>query len=268
MFKLYLKKNDASITAPWGGFMKFYDIFLKQIKGKSLITWISLLFNALMVALSFYYFGEDKKGLPNIILYPLIVSYIFTLVIQYVCDSYEHLLKPTGVAPQEILTTFYNSLEFEDSDVKMTLYKVLDKPYGKKEIHLIAKLSKGEILNGPMNTFYSRSHLINAINFSGNFKYFELDEESHTGKILDNIGFSPSFIESYSKIPKYWYFQLLKEDRTHNLKLVLVIESLKPIRYLKSQDAGYLDVNDNESAEVLYNKIDDSQLLNSILNTK
>ena len=156
-------------------------------------------------------------------------------------------------------------MEFEDGDVRITLYKVLDKPIFKRELQLLGDHSRGEILKIPMEDFYYKKHLIKAINNGESFKYFELDEVGHTGQLHDNIGFSESFIESYSEIPKYWFFQKLTTNRENNLKLILIIESLRPITYFKSEEEGYCNIYDKQTAQGLSNKISANQLLDPII---
>lgn len=245
--------------------MKFFNCFFKQLWGKSIISWIWYCLNSLIAILSFYYFGEDKKGLPNYILYPFIFLFIVTMVINFICESYDEIKNRTWVNPQEILITLYNSMEFKDSDVRITLYKVLDKPIFKRELQLLGDYSRGEILKIPMEDFYSKKHLIKAINNVESFKYFELDEVGHTGQLHDNIGFSESFIESYSEIPKYWFVQNLRTIREKHLKVVLIIESLRPITYFKSEAEGYCTICDKQTAQGLSNKISASQLLDPII---
>ena len=69
------------------------------------------------------------------------------------------------------------------------------------------------------------------------------------------------------KIPKYWFYQLFK-TRKHEVRLVLVIESVKPIKYLDTEYGVTKDVLKMEDAKELYNFIKESMLLESLIHGK
>ena len=70
-----------------------------------------------------------------------------------------------------------------------------------------------------------------------------------------------------NKIPKYWFYQLFK-TRKHEVSLVLIIESVQPIKYYDTTYVETKKVSNKEEAKKLYNFIKESMLLESLIHTK
>ena len=82
-------------------------------------------------------------------------------------ELYERKKRVSFVNPEEILNSLYSYLNFTRDDVKLTLYKVLDK--GKEESKRIQKLGQiahGKAIEIEMEDYYPIDHLDSAIHHS------------------------------------------------------------------------------------------------------
>lgn len=248
----------------------------KKFLGISIISWFTIIFEFIIFGLTIFYFGKNndlkEKGLPDWVVYLLVVFLLVFEVYKLYLEFYENRIRDSFVNPEEILNSLYDYLGFDRGDVKLTLYKVLDneKNYKSKGVQKLGQIVDGKAIEIEMKDFYSTDHLYSAIKHTPNYDYFEVRNITNPdfSQFRKKIGFSESFMKLYpNKIPKYWFYQVFK-TRRHEVRLVLVIESVKQIKYFDSAYEQMVSVSNLEEANGLHNYINDSMLLNSLINEK
>ena len=249
---------------------------LKKFKGIRIITWFNVIPEIVISVLTIFYFGKNndlkEKGLPDWVVYLLIFCLIAIVISKIYLEIYENRIKPSFVDPEEILNSLYKYLNFEHDDVKLTLYKVLNngEKHKSKGIQKLGQIVHGKSIEIKMDDFYSIDHLDSALQHTPDYDYFEVKNISNPdfSQFKERIGYSESFMKLYTKkIPKYWFYQLFK-TRKHEVRLVLVIESVKPIEYLDTEYGETRIVSNMKTAGDLYSFIKLSMHLESLIHTK
>lgn len=250
--------------------------FLKKFIGIRIITWFNFIPEIGITALTIFYFGKNndlkEKGLPDRVVYFLILCLILIAICKLYLEFYENRIKDSFVDPEEILNSLYKYLNFEHDDVKLTLYKVLNDGEKRKSkgIQKLGQIVHGKSIEIEMDDFYPRYHLASAIQHSPDYDYFEVRNITNPdfSQFKERIGYSESFMNLYTnKIPKYWFYQLFK-TRKHEVSLVLIIESVQPIKYYDTTRVETIKVSNKEEAKKLYNFIKESMLLESLIHGK
>lgn len=251
--------------------MKKY--FLKKFIGIRIITWLNVIPEIVISTLTIFYFGKNndlkEKGLPDLAVILLILFFIAIVIYKIYLEFYENTIRASFVDPEEILNSLYKYLNFEHDDVKLTLYKVLnnEKKHKSKGIQKLGQIVHGKAIEIEMDDFYSTDHLDSAIQHTPDYDYFEVKNITNPNfsQFKERIGYSESFMKLYTKkIPKYWFYQLFK-TRKHEVKVVLVIESVKPIEYLNTDYSKTINVSNMEDAKELYSFIKESMLLEALI---
>ena len=252
------------------------NFFLKNFIGIKIITWLYVIPEVVISGLTVFYFGKNndlkEKGLPDWVVYLLIFFLLAIVISRIYLEFYENRIRASFVDPEEILNSLYKYINFERDDVKLKLYKVLNngKNHKSKGIQKLGQIVHGKAIEIEMDDFYPTDHLDSAIQHTPDYDYFEVKNITNPdfSQFKERIGYSESFMKLYTKkIPKYWFYQLFK-TRKHEVRLVLVIESVKPIKYLDTEYGVTKDVLKMEDAKELYNFIKESMLLESLIHGK